>query len=158
MEYAEIKDGILNVKPRHKFFTLHTKEVYSNFKLVFEYRFNKPNSYGKIAVFSSVEKAYSVMYVNQPTVNFTSGSIQTRIGVSPDWKFKYVFKPEEELAQEHNFWNRMEIICRGTNIKVIVNGHQTTDFETSLSEGNIIFMASDKADLTVRKLELFKLD
>ena len=155
---VKLENGVMNISSPPKNIVVSTSKSYSNYKLVFEYKFNRSSCLGKLVVHKSETKAYNIMFLNRNSEKAFTGGIQERLGVSPDWKFTYLNMPDPVLGKEKDTWHKMEIICKANNIKVSVNGHQVSDLDVGESEGKISIIAFRKAEMNIRKLELTELE
>jgi hypothetical protein len=75
----------------------------------------------------------------------------------PDWKDVLGFRGQHDLESPDGQWTRLEVICDGAKIRVLVNGTLANEgFDAFPSAGKILFR-SDLAEIFFRKIELWPL-
>lgn len=75
----------------------------------------------------------------------------------PDWKNVKDWTSKSDQEVPHGGWNRIEVICKGSAIQVLLNGELVNEgSEASPSEGSIC-LQSEGAELWVRRYELWPL-
>lgn len=87
---------------------------------------------------------------------FTSGRVNW-VGRDPDWKDAIDFRGKNDVESPGNQWTRMEVICRGDRITVLVNCVKVNEaFDVHPSEGKLTIQ-SELAEILVRRWELWPL-
>ncbi len=88
---------------------------------------------------------------------FTSGRVNW-FGRDPDWKDVIGFRGKEDVESPGEEWTRMDVICRGDRIALLVNGVKVNEgFDVHPSAGKLTFQ-SELAEIFVRRWELWPLD
>ena len=88
---------------------------------------------------------------------FTSGRVNW-FGRDPDWKDAIDFRGKNDVESPGDQWTRMEVICRGDRITVLVNGVKVNEaFDVHPAEGKLTIQ-SELAEIFVRRWELWPLD
>ena len=161
-----VKDGILSCKGKPKGYIM-TKNVYSNYALIVEWRW-KPGTKGGnngVLVHASTPRVHNiwpksleVQLQHQHAGDFWE--IQEYV-TQKDQKFpkkgrrytNYNDGAENDLGE----WNRMKVICKNDEIIVYVNGKLVNHgIKCSATKGKIC-LQSEGAAIEYRKVELFKL-
>ncbi len=76
----------------------------------------------------------------------------------PDWEDKLGFRGEKEVENIPGEWNRMEVICKGGNIDIFLNGVKVNaGTEANPTEGYVC-LQTEAAEAFVRRYELWPLD
>jgi hypothetical protein len=89
--------------------------------------------------------------------NFHKGRINW-YGRDPDWKDVLGFRGANDIPDPSDGWTRMEVICDGSNIQVLVNGvlvNEGTDINPSSGK---ITIQTEEAEIFVRLWEIWPLD
>lgn len=75
-------------------------------------------------------------------------------GRDPSWKDKLGFRGARDVEKPTGEWNRMEVICDGDTITVILNGYVVNvGTKSSLTKGKILFQ-SEGAEIFFRTIEV----
>lgn len=75
-------------------------------------------------------------------------------GRDPEWKDTFGFRGRRDVEKPAGEWNRMEVICAGDSITVVVNGYVVNvGTKSSLTRGKITFQ-SEYAEIIFRKIEI----
>jgi hypothetical protein len=78
-------------------------------------------------------------------------------GRDPDWKDVLGFRGKQDVESPDKQWTRMDVVCDGDKITVLVNGVVVNEgFDASPSAGKIL-VQTELAELFVRRLELWPL-
>ncbi len=78
-------------------------------------------------------------------------------GRDPDWKDVIDFRGKDDVESPGQEWTRMDVICEGAKIKILVNGVLVNEgFDASTTEGQIM-VQTEGAELFVRRWELWPL-
>jgi hypothetical protein len=166
---------------------LITNELYSNYRLVVEYRFSSKGEDGKIKtgncgvlVHSSTPRALYKMFPASIEVQLMSGSagdfwcIEQDITV-PDMEIRRPKKENQKWGgsksdarhiknltdnseKEPGEWNTMVIDCMGDEVKVWVNGDFVNHGTGSTVSKGQIALQAEGAEVEFRKVELTPLD
>ncbi len=79
-------------------------------------------------------------------------------GRDPDWADVKGFRGPGDIENPPGEWNRMEVICRGDTIKILLNGELVNEGTgANPSEGHIC-LQSEAAECWIRRYELWPLD
>lgn len=75
-------------------------------------------------------------------------------GRDPSWKDELGFRGARDVEKPAGEWNRMEILCDGDAITIILNGYVVNiGTKSSLTRGKILFQ-SEGAEILFRKIEV----
>lgn len=86
----------------------------------------------------------------------TSGRINW-YGRDPDWEDVLGFRGDEDVEKPTGEWNRMEVICDGGHIVVLLNGVKVNEgFDATPDHGQIL-VQTEEAEMHVRRWELWPL-
>ncbi len=78
-------------------------------------------------------------------------------GRDPDWKNEIGFRGKRDVESPFGQWTRMDVICEGSRITILVNGVVVNKgFDASTTEGQIL-VQSEGAEIFVRRWELWPL-
>ena len=90
----------------------------------------------------------------------TVSNTGTRInwfGRDPDWKDEVGFRGKRDVESPFGQWTRMDVICEGSRITILVNGVVVNKgFDATTSAGQIL-VQSEGAEIFVRRWELWPL-
>ena len=76
----------------------------------------------------------------------------------PDWRDVKAFRGKNDIENPVGEWNRLEVICRGDTIRVLINGELVNEaFAVSPSRG-FICLQSEAAQTWIRRLEVWPLN
>ncbi len=88
---------------------------------------------------------------------FKSGRVNW-FGRDPDWKDVIGFRGKNDVESPGEEWTRMDVICRGDRITVLVNGVKVNEgFDVHPTAGKLTIQ-SELAEIFVRRWELWPLD
>jgi len=88
---------------------------------------------------------------------FTSGRVNW-FGRDPDWKDAIGFRGRDDVESPGDQWTRMDVICRGDRVTILVNGVKVNEgFDVHPSAGKLTIQ-SELAEIFVRRWELWPLD
>lgn len=88
---------------------------------------------------------------------FSSGRVNW-FGRDPDWKDVLGFRGQHDVESPGDQWTRMDVICRGDRITILVNGVQVNEgFAVQPSAGKVT-LQSEMAEIFFRRWELWPLD
>lgn len=158
---------------------LVTKKTYSNYKLVVEYRFPKDGGNCGVLVHVSKLRALDGMFPQSVEVQMAHENagdfwcIQENIEV-PDMekrrpreegqKFgggkkdaRHIFNLTDGSEKPLGEWNKMEIECKGGDVKVLVNGVLVNHGHNSTASSGQIALQAEGAEVEFRKVELTEL-
>jgi hypothetical protein len=131
-----VQDGVIvgkNTEPVKVSTYLLTKDKYSDFRLVFDFKLAKSEMHSGIALWGEVKpdvsknpKADRSEYTYKGhLVMFPSGyglyDLFGRNGLGVDGK------PAQKVGKQHD-WNHIEILAQGNRIRVAINGTQVVDW------------------------------
>lgn len=75
-------------------------------------------------------------------------------GRDPAWKDQVGFRGARDVEKPHGEWNRMEVVCDGGTVTIILNGYVVNvGTDSTYTEGKIQFQ-SEGAELFFRKIEV----
>jgi Domain of Unknown Function (DUF1080) len=75
-------------------------------------------------------------------------------GRDPSWKDELGFRGARDVEKPAGEWNRMEVICDGDSITIILNGYLVNmGTKSSLTRGKILFQ-SEGAEILFRRIEV----
>lgn len=78
-------------------------------------------------------------------------------GRDPDWEDKLGFRGKNDVESPDGQWTRMDVICDGARITIVVNGVVVNEgFDASPSAGQIL-LQTELAEITFRRWELWPL-
>lgn len=87
-----------------------------------------------------------------------SGGRVNWYGRDPDWKDEIGFRGKDDVESPLGQWTRMEVVCKGDTITVIVNGVVVNKgYDVKPSEGKILIQ-TELAEMLVRRWEVRPLD
>lgn len=156
-DFSTLENGVLKIIPRNQFFYLNLKGNYGNCKIVVEYLFNSKWSYGKIGLLRNKDLTTNLIFSSSDHRNFLTGAIQLKKGTGPKYKYVDAYTPESRKDKPVGAWNEMEITLNNDTLTVLVNGEQVTSFTTEYTEGEIVILAHNRADIEIRKFEIISL-
>lgn len=84
---------------------------------------------------------------------FTKGRVNW-YGRDPDWKDTLGFRGPQEVEKPDGEWNRMEVICDGDRITVLVNGVVVNEAFDVVPHAGKIIVQTELAEIYFRKIEL----
>jgi len=88
---------------------------------------------------------------------FTSGRVNW-FGRDPDWKDAIGFRGKDDVESPGDQWTRMDVICRGDRVTILVNGVKVNEgFDVHPSAGKLTIQ-SELAEIFFRRWELWPLD
>ncbi|MBX3742478.1 MAG: DUF1080 domain-containing protein [Akkermansiaceae bacterium] len=88
------------------------------------------------------------------------GRVVTRIGWKdrdPGWTDKKGYRGAKDLEKPTGDWNRMDVICMGDTIRVLLNGELVNEATKVHPRSGYIAIKSEYADYEVRRWELLPL-
>jgi hypothetical protein len=89
-------------------------------------------------------------------VTISSGRINWW-GRDPDWSDTFGFRGKQDVESPAGDWTRMDVICRGDEITILVNGVQVNQcHQVSPATGKLL-LQSEGAEIFVRRWELWPL-
>jgi len=88
---------------------------------------------------------------------FTSGRINWS-GRDPDWQDKLGFRGEHDIEAPLGQWNRMEVICRGDQITIMLNGVVVNHGYHAIPSAGKLTIQTELAEIFIRRWELHPLD
>jgi hypothetical protein len=172
-----VRDGVLvslGRPPGH----LVTKEEFADYKLVVEYRFSKkPGNCGVLVHASKPRRLYDMfpqsievqmMHENAGDFwcigeNIEVPDMETRRPRKPDQKFgggpedaRRIINLTDGSEKPLGEWNRMEIECKGAEVKVWVNGTLVNHGHNATATKGKIAIQAEGAEAEFRKIELTK--
>lgn len=78
-------------------------------------------------------------------------------GRDPDWKDVKNFRGKKDVDSSHGKWTRMDVICHGGRITILVNGVKVNEgFDSQPFYGKLTIQ-SEEAEIFVRRWELWPL-
>lgn len=96
----------------------------------------------------------------EPVIFPEEGKVNQRINWKdrdPDWKDELGYRGEKDVENPVGEWNRMEVICDGDKIDILLNGVLVNQvYDVDPAEG-FICLQSESAECWVGKLELWPL-
>ena len=164
---------------------LATKEIYSNYRLVAEFKWGEKtweprkvnardsgillHGGGKDQVWPECIEC-QMIEGGTGDILVVSGAYLTVNGVTKGprierfdrpgrnpWKDELGFRGPHEIEKPHGSWNRIEVICDGGRIGVSVNGHKTLEGTNSVPQAGKILLQSEGAEVFFRRLDLYPL-
>lgn len=88
---------------------------------------------------------------------FKSGRVNW-FGRDPDWKDAIGFRGKDDVESPGDQWTRMDVICRGDRVTILVNGVKVNEgFDVHPSAGKLTIQ-SELAEIFFRRWELWPLD
>jgi hypothetical protein len=88
---------------------------------------------------------------------FTSGRVNW-FGRDPDWADVLGFRGKNDVESPADQWTRMDVICRGDRITILVNGVKVNEaFDVYPAAGKLT-LQSEMAEIFFRRWELWPLD
>jgi hypothetical protein len=88
---------------------------------------------------------------------FTKGRVNW-YGRDPDWKDALGFRGPQEVEKPDGEWNRMEVICDGDRITILVNGTVVNEASDVVPRAGRIQIQTELAEIYFRKVELYPID
>ena len=79
-------------------------------------------------------------------------------GRDPDWKDVLDFRGASDIPGPNNGWTRMEVICSGNGIRIMVNGVLVNEASGANPSSGKITLQTEAAEIFVRRWELWPLD
>ncbi|MBP6603968.1 MAG: DUF1080 domain-containing protein [Verrucomicrobiales bacterium] len=76
----------------------------------------------------------------------------------PKWEDKLDFRGEKEVENLPGEWNRMEIICKGGDIDIFLNGVKVNAGTDANPTEGYVCLQTEAAEMFVRRYELWPLD
>jgi len=173
-----LRDGLL-VSLGRPLGHLVTEEKFSDYKLVVEYRFSKDAGNCGVLVHASTPRRLYDMFPQSIEVQMQHGSAGDFWVIGEDIevpnmeerrprKDEQVFGGGEKDARRIikledgekplGEWNTMEIVCKGSEIIVHVNGVLTNHGINSTASSGRIALQAEGAEVEFRKIELTKLE
>lgn len=76
----------------------------------------------------------------------------------PDWVDEKGFRGKDEIENPPGEWNRMEIICRGDKITILLNGIKVNEGTEAFPSEGWISLQSEAAEVWIRRYEVWPLD
>ena len=177
-----LESGVLRISGQHRGY-LATRESFSNYRLVGEFRWgektwdgrNLPRDSGLFFHGSGPDRlfmsAFECQYKEGRTGDLclvgkglsaqVDGEIQKRGCVARPGK--PVEKPvlgsraEDDLERPRGQWNTVEIFCRDDRIRILVNGKVAQDVRGAQPREGKIYLQSFNAELFYRRLDLYPL-
>jgi hypothetical protein len=77
---------------------------------------------------------------------------------SPDWTDTKGFRASTDVEVPHGQWNRLEAVCEGDTIQLILNGQVVNEGSQCYPSSGYIAMQTELADCVIRKFEICPLD
>lgn len=78
-------------------------------------------------------------------------------GRDPDWQDVLGFRGTDDIGDPCNEWTRMDVICDGSHMRILVNGVLVNEaFDVTPSAGKITLQTED-AEILIRRWELWPL-
>ncbi len=88
-----------------------------------------------------------------PAVEYSGGRVNW-YGRDPEWKDTLGFRGKNEVEKPAGEWNRLECICAGDSITILLNGTKVNAAtKASLTKGKILFQ-SEGAEIFFRRIDL----
>lgn len=84
---------------------------------------------------------------------FTKGRVNW-YGRDPDWKDEIGVRGSQEVEKPDGEWNRMEVICDGDRITIILNGVVVNEAADVEPQAGHILIQTELAEILFRKVEL----
>jgi len=78
-------------------------------------------------------------------------------GRDPDWKDVLGFRGKNDVESPDGEWTRMEVICDGGQIRVLVNGVPVNEGSQAFPSAGKILFQTEMAEIFFRKIELWPL-
>jgi hypothetical protein len=102
------------------------------------------------------EKVWARENEKGAAVTISSGRINWW-GRDPDWSDTFGFRGKQDVESPAGEWTRMDVICRGDEITILVNGAQVNQcHQVSPATGKLL-LQSEGAEIFVRRWELWPL-
>lgn len=79
-------------------------------------------------------------------------------GRDPDWKDKLGFRGKHDIAAPLGQWNRMDVICRGDQITIMLNGVVVNHGYHVVPSAGKLTIQTELAEIFIRRWELWPLD
>ena len=76
----------------------------------------------------------------------------------PDWKDVRGYRGSRDVERSFGQWNRMEVICRGDTIRILINGKLVNEVSQVSPPEGYICLQSELAQCLIRRYELYPLD
>ena len=87
----------------------------------------------------------------------TSGRLNW-FGRDPDWKDVRGFRGKNDIESPGKEWTRMEVICRGNQLAILVNGVKVNEALDVHPSAGKLTIQSEMAEIDFRRWELWPLD
>lgn len=91
-----------------------------------------------------------------PKETFESGRLNWW-GRDPDWKDEIGFRGKHDIDNTLTDWTRMDVVCDGGHIQILVNGVLVNEGFDALPSTGKILIQTELAELWVRRWELYPL-
>lgn len=168
-----VEDGLLHITGQHQGF-IATKHQFSDFKLIVEYKWGKqtfykhketpPNS-GIFINATGLDGIDMKSIEVQLQEGGNSGNIVLHGGASLTVGKETKRKPWSEFNNSEaskwervGDWNKLEILCEGNRLRVILNGHVTIDgYQVNPTRGKIL-VQSNGAEIFFRRIDLYDMN
>ncbi|MCB1242132.1 MAG: PVC-type heme-binding CxxCH protein [Verrucomicrobiales bacterium] len=92
-----------------------------------------------------------------PPEEATNARINWR-GRDPDWTDTKGYRGSQDLENPVGEWNRLEVICRGGAIQVLLNGEVVNEGSGASPDEGFLCLQSEGAECRIRRWELWPLD
>ncbi|MFU8892466.1 MAG: DUF1080 domain-containing protein [Luteolibacter sp.] len=173
-----VRDGVL-VSLGRPLGHLITEEKFSNYKLVVEYRFSKEAGNCGVLVHASTPRRLYDMFPQSIEVQMQHGSagdfwvigedievpnMEERRPRKDDQAYGGGPKDARRIIHLENAekalgdWNTMEIVCKGSEVIVHVNGTLVNHGTNATASSGQIALQAEGAEVEFRKIELTKLE
>ncbi len=76
----------------------------------------------------------------------------------PDWVDVKGFRGKDEIENPVGEWNRMEVICRGEKLTILINGEKVNEGTGAFPNEGYIGLQSEAAECWIRRYEVWPLD
>jgi len=178
-----LTNGVLHISGQHYGYLATKQTNFSNYKLVAEFKWGEKtwpprelnardsgilvHCVGKDQVWP---KAIEAQMIEGGTgdILVVSGAYLTVDGVrkGPNiarfdrpgrnpWKDERGFRGPHEIEKPHGEWNRMEVLCDGEKLAILVNGHPTLSGTNAVPSAGKILVQSEGAEVFFRRLDLY---
>jgi hypothetical protein len=94
---------------------------------------------------------------NGQPATFTAGRINWS-GRDPDWKDVIGFRGKQDVESPLGEWTRMDVICRGDRITILVNGVVVNQGYDAVPRAGKLTIQTEWAEIFFRRWELLPLD
>lgn len=179
-----LTNGLLRISGQHYGY-LVTKKEFSNYRLVGEFKWGdktwaprENNARDSGILFHVVgkdqvwPKSIECQFIEGGTgdILVVSGAYLTVDGVTKGprierfdrpgrnpWKDELGFRGPNEIEKPHGKWNTIEVICKGDQVSISVNGHKTLAGTNAVPQAGKILVQSEGAEVFFRRLDVFPL-